>query len=427
MNAETATSITSPDWSGPGVRGRRRWRWSEILWALIYPSRTQRVMPTVSGVVLIGLALGIGSAAYNAASNILFITLSLLLACLILSGVMSWLNVRGVCWRLLLAPPLRAGQEKPVTLELWNRKRLLPTYGLWFELTARPVPAGPQRPEATFRATSGEIRAAFTRFEQSTAATVLPLRERLDPDGRTQMDWIFTPSRRGRVRVELTSVGSLFPFGFLRKNHGTQLQREAIVWPAPVEYRSARSAAPGRQTEGGRVARPGAGNDLLALRRYQAGDSHRLIHWKASARLRQLMVRQFAAESAEGFFLLLETPPGSWPRAEQFELLCRFAATLAEDLFTAGRLTGARVNIEEPMAIRRVRDLESFLDRLAVLEPEAENHPPEPSRRAGGRETSPDSSVGSPASRSRRNVITFAPEGTRGVAAYVDGEKSATA
>jgi uncharacterized protein (DUF58 family) len=166
----------SVDWSGPGVRSRRRWRWSEILWALIYPSRTQRVMPTVSGIVLIGLALGIGSAAYNAASNILFITLSLLLACLILSGVMSWLNVRGVCWRLLLAPPLRAGQEKPVTLELWNRKRLLPTYGLWFELTARPVPAGPQRPEATFRATSGEIRAAFTRFEQSTAATVLPLR-----------------------------------------------------------------------------------------------------------------------------------------------------------------------------------------------------------------------------------------------------------
>ena len=39
---------------------------------------------------------------------------------------------------------------------------------------------------------------------------------------------------------------------------------------------------------------------------------------------------------------------------------------LAEDLFTAGRLTGAAVNAEEPLVIRRVRDLESFLDRLAV-------------------------------------------------------------
>lgn len=422
MNTRAEIPDPSLDWSGPGVRGRRRWRWSEILWALIYPARTQRVMPTVSGLVLIGLAFGIGSAAYNAASNVLFITLSLLLACLILSGVMSWFNLRGVCWRLLLAPPLRAGQEKPVTLELWNRKQLLPTYGLWFELTARPVPAGPQRPEATFRATSGEIRAAFARLEQSTVATVLPLRERLDPDGQARLDWLFTPARRGRVRVELASVGSLFPFGFLRKNHGTQLQREAIVWPAPVEYRFTRTAAAGRQAEAGRVARPGAGNDLLALRRYQAGDSHRLIHWKASARLRQLMVRQFAAESAEGFFLWLATPPGGWPRAEQFELLCRFAATLAEDLFTAARLTGAAVNTEEPMAIRRVRDLESLLDRLAVLEPDAGDRMPETPAPAG-----PGSNAGSPAGRYRRNVITFAPEGTRGVAAYVDGEKSATA
>ena len=66
-------------------------------------------MPTVPGLVLIGLALGIGSAAYNAASNILFITLSLLLACLILSGVMSWLNLRGVCWRAAAAAAAARG------------------------------------------------------------------------------------------------------------------------------------------------------------------------------------------------------------------------------------------------------------------------------------------------------------------------------
>jgi hypothetical protein len=81
-------------------------------------------------------------------------------------------------------------------------------------------------------------------------------------------------------------------------------------------------------------------------------------------------------------------------------------------LFTAGRLTGAAVNTEEPIAIRRVSDLESFLDRLAVLEPATEGQPPEAAR---------------PAGRIRRNLITFAPEGTRGVAAYINGEKSATA
>ena len=399
-------------WHGAASRSRSRFRWSEFLWSLIYPAKNHRIAPTAPGLVLIGLALGIGTAAYNTASNILFITLSLLLACFILSGVMSWLNIRGVCWRLLLQPPARAGQQTPVTLELWNRKRLLPTYGLWFELTARPVAAGPQHAEATIRASSAEIRAAFARIDQATARTSLPLRERLDPGSQARLDWLFTPQRRGVVRVELASVGSLFPFGFLRKNHGTRLRREIIIWPAPVEYRFTRTAAATRQAEGEHVTRPGASNDLLALRRYQAGDSHRLVHWKASARLRQLMVRQFAAESAEGFFLRVVTPPDAWTREEQFELLCRFAATLAEDLFTAGRLTGAAVNAEEPLVIRRVRDLESFLDRLAVLEwPPAT--PPTPVRTEV-------------AARTRRNVITFAPVGARDVAAYTDGEKTAT-
>ena len=312
MKAGGEVPDPSADWQGPGQRRRKRFCWSDLLWSLIFPERNQRIMPTVPGLVLIGLALGIGSAAYNTASNILFITLSLLLACLILSGVMSWFNLREVCWRLLLQPPLRAGQETPVTLELWNRKRLLPTYGLWFDLSARPAPVGPQRAESTVTATSADIRAAFARAEQAAARATLHLRDRLDPGGQARLDWLFTPARRGIVRVELTSVGSLFPFGFLRKSHGTLLRREVIVWPAPVEYRFLRTAAALRQSDGERVTRPGSGNDLLALRRYQTGDSHRLIHWKASARMRQLLVRQFAAESAEGFSLWLETPAAVW-------------------------------------------------------------------------------------------------------------------
>ncbi|HTX65483.1 MAG TPA: DUF58 domain-containing protein, partial [Opitutaceae bacterium] len=158
-----------------------------------------------------------------------------------------------------------------------------------------------------------------------------------------------------------------------------------------------------------------AGNDLLALRRYQPGDSHRLIHWKASARLRQLLVRQFAAESAAGFFLWVETGGGRWTREEQFELLCRLVATLAEDLFTEGRLRGAAIDAGEALDIRRVRDLESLLDRIAVLEwkpAEAANGAP--------------AAAAAPA-RPRRNLVTFAAEGARGVAAYVDGKRTATA
>ena len=63
------------------------------MWSILYPRRRQRFLPTLSGTLLITVTIGIGVAAYNTSNNILFITLSLLLSCLILSGLLSWMNV----------------------------------------------------------------------------------------------------------------------------------------------------------------------------------------------------------------------------------------------------------------------------------------------------------------------------------------------
>lgn len=405
------------EWSGPGGQAgaHRRFTWSALLWSMIYPQRGHRFMPTLSGTVLIGLSLGIGTAAYNSSSNILFITLSLLLACLILSGVLSWLNLRGVSWRLRLAGPLRAGHDAAAALELRNAKDFLPTYGLWFELAARAAEERPvQRAESTLTARGLDVRAMLAKADAAVTAGQLALHTRLDPRGEARLEWGFKPERRGVMRVELASVGSLFPFGFLKKNIGTEVRAEAVVWPAPVEYRRHAVGSSRRPAGGERLARAGSGGDLLALRRYAEGDSHRLIHWKASARMQTLLVRQFAAESAEGFSLWVRTDAAAWPRSEQFELLVSFAATLAEDLFRAGRLLGTAINAEPPLPVRRVHDLELFLDKLAVLQPIETGE-----KRGEG--------VAGPEPVAKQNVMTFVPDGARGVAAYVDGAKAASA
>lgn len=415
------------EWSGPGVRGgaRRRFTWSALLWSMVYPQRGHRILPTVPGTVLIGLALGIGTAAYNSSSNILFITLSLLLACLILSGVLSWLNLKGVTWRLQLASPLRAGHDTVVALELRNAKKFLPTYGLWFEFAARAVEtAVVQRAESTVTGRGIDVRAVLAKADRAETRGRVPMAGRLDPSGEGRVEWPLKPERRGVLAVELASVGSLFPFGFLRKDVGTELGARAIVWPAPIEYCRHEIAAGRRSAGGERVARPGTGGDLLALRRYATGDSHRLIHWKASARTRQLLVRQFAAETAEGYSLWLRTDAGLWVQPEQFEVLISFVATLAEDLFRAGRLQGVAIDGEMPVAVRRVHDLELFLDKLAVLAPVED-------ALAGGEAAVRAPGVAGEGGRglmvAKQNVMTFAPEGARGVAAYVDGQKAASA
>ncbi|MEN9402608.1 MAG: hypothetical protein RL091_1311 [Verrucomicrobiota bacterium] len=406
-----ATSITSPSpvWDGPGApaQPRRQFDWHALLWLMVFPKKRHRIALTVPGLFLMALALGIGTAAYNTASNILFLTLSLLLACLLLSGLLSWFNLMGACWRLRTEGPWRSGHETLVSVDVHNQKRWLPTYSLWFELATQPR----RIPEPEDIGRELKMREILAAAEKHITRGLIHLPERVDAGSTTTLSWNVRPARRGEAWVDLLAVGSLFPFGFLKKSLGTELRQPVLVWPAQVEYQWIGATAARGGAQGRRTSRAGTGDDLLALRKYQMGDSHRLIHWKASARLGRMMVRQFAAETHDGYELYLDPAAAIWVRPEQFELVCSLAATLAEDLFASGRLRAVRIEGGPGRDIRRVRDLEAWLDDLARLTPQ-------PAQGAGSREQG---------SQQTHNVITFAPEGARGVTAYVDGRKTASA
>jgi uncharacterized protein (DUF58 family) len=348
---------------------------------MILPHRGARNLPTVAGVLLLALAAAIAIAAYNTASNILFITLSLMLSCFLLHGLLDLLNFRRVSWRLIVKAPLRAGEESIAAVEVRNDKRVLPTHAIWFQAAAL----------------------------RSGLEGMLPLPGRLDPGGSARTEWTFKPARRGIERIELTGAVSRFPFGFACKTIATGLRREVRVWPARIDYELTGAAASTQRPASIEIPRAGDGAELHNLRRYRAGDSHRHIHWKASARLRQLLVRQNAAESTATFFLRLDANTGAWTRPEQFERACSLAATLAEDLFRDQQLAGVALNDGDDAPVRGLADLESFLDRLATIEPgeprrTAQTHAPRPAA-----------------------TITIEPEGEGGAHARLGGEIAARA
>ena len=381
IGTDRADRVVDLGWSGPGARrpGVRILDVFRFIKHLFVPPKGHRVVPTRSGIVLIVVSLGVGAAAYNTASNILFITLSLLLSCLILSGILSWFNFLGNRWRLTFDPPFRVGLDATVILEFCNQKRILPTYGIWCELSSM----------------------------LSGARERLVLTDRLDPGRVSRLEWEFRPQLRGLDLLRVQSIGSQFPFGFLVKSLPGEVVREVRVRPSRIDYVMQSDVSAAVYFQGETVKRPGWGSEFVNLRKYQAGDPIRQVHWKASARMRHLMVRQTVADNDAGFVLQLDTPEARWNRSDQFELLCSLAASLAEDLFRENRLVATVINGGERLRTHRLVDLERFLDQLAILEPVA--------RLASGTDD-----------RSR-NLITFEPTSPHGVHAIVSGQIIATA
>jgi uncharacterized protein (DUF58 family) len=77
---------------------------------------------------------------------------------------------------------------------------------------------------------------------------------------------------------------------------------------------------------------PGHGESLYSIRRYQDGESARIVDWKATAKTGELMAREFAREEENRFCLILDTfifSPATPDYPEQFEKAVTFAASLA--------------------------------------------------------------------------------------------------
>lgn len=335
------TEEAQGEWTDPGyfVHRSRLANAVRIVWQTVRPPRGHRTLPTRSGVALIGISLGIGTAAFNTAHNMLYIVLALLLSSLLLSGVLSWLNFKGCRWRLRVEPHWRALEPTPVEIEISNTKEWLPTYGLWFRIRAR----------------------------KSQVQGLIAQEGRLEAGETRRLEWLHTPVHRGRETIALEGLSSKFPFGFLRKSIIDSHSRDVVVWPPRVPYHFQPNDLRYARQNGNTRSRMGSGPELMNLRDYRSGDPVRAVHWKASARQRKLLVRETAEESQASYALVVTTRRATWPDDAQFEKLCALAATLAEDLFMAGRLGAVLLNSDPPIRIRRIGDLHGVLSELALL------------------------------------------------------------
>jgi uncharacterized protein (DUF58 family) len=114
--------------------------------------------------------------------------------------------------------------------------------------------------------------------------------------------------------------------------------------------------APGVQglgTVGNRVSvRHGAGAELLQLRPYQKGDPQRVIDWKASARARRLISRDFAEDQHLEVMVMIDAGRASGVRAGELDRFGHYvnaASRLAQYVVTQDDLIGLVVFADQPL------------------------------------------------------------------------------
>src|SRR4029079_18959684 len=112
--------------------------------------------------------------------------------------------------------------------------------------------------------------------------------------------------RRGRYPITGFRISTKFPACFFKKWRRIDATGEIIVYPKPKPLDDFYHALPmlaGRIQSHAR----GSGDDLYAIRRYQASDHMRYIDWKATAKSMAMMVREHMREDEWRLTIVFDT------------------------------------------------------------------------------------------------------------------------
>jgi uncharacterized protein (DUF58 family) len=198
--------------------------------------------------------------------------------------------------------------------------------------------------------------------------------------GATREDLPVVPLRRGREASGGFVVDSIGPLGLGRRRGRLELPWEVIVYPPLVSIRLRASVAQARRRRDAGmkpIRELGEGRLFESLREWVPGDDIRHIDWKATARRRKVITRQFEAERRQHVLLVLDLGrlmtadiAGGVARLDfvvQAALELAYAAAQHDD--NVGIMTFAD-GVQHFVAPERGRTgVRRVLDVLAVVEP----------------------------------------------------------
>ncbi len=268
----------------------------------------RKLRPTRAGWIFLLISFAVGFAALNTGNNLLYLVVSLMLAFLVLSGVLSESTLRGIAVRRRIPSELFAGMPASIGLEITNDQQRVSAFAVVVE--DRVLEA------------DGETAAG--------RAFVLCA----GPGETERRAYRFVPRARGAIAFAGFEVSTRFPFGLFSKALSLEAPERTLVYPG-IDASVPTPALRGADESGdGRSGALGGGGSVDGLRDYTRGDPPPRIHWPASLRRGSLLVREVEAERHPEIELRLCTR-GQTP-GERFERAVRQAASEAVSLLARG-------------------------------------------------------------------------------------------
>lgn len=261
-------------------------------------SRRRTTRLTSDGTTFILFTFAISLAAVNTGNNLFYLILSMMLSCVVISGLLSEYCLRRLAFHRHLPDLIMANEPATLTLSIANRNRRFSS----FSLRLFDVVGGHNVDRGLFL-------------------------HQLLPQSSLLLSYPLCATRRGRLRLEGIRVQTLFPFGLFRKTGFYPTDTELVVAPPikPLTLRFVDELV--SEGQGQSLSQRGRGTQLYNLRLYQPGDDSRAIHWMTTARTSQLIVRETEAEDQRLVTVILSLVAPD-DRESLFERSVTFVASL---------------------------------------------------------------------------------------------------
>ena len=304
------------------------------------------------GVIFFGVMLMVFLSAAIRQVNLLLLFASILVCFLFFDYWLGRRLLAGLSIRRRAPSGATAGEPFLATVELINGRRRVPSWGVVVEETVRPeyVESGILERLTADGAVGFETRRRF--FRRPTAKKKYAFRpvcyfEQVDPKATQRKSWAGRLPHRGRYRLGPVTLSTRFPLGFFRSSVtisdetsfvvGPKIGR--IIWHKASALRESAERRAHYERHIGRL-----GGEMFGVRQWQPSDTRKWIHWRATAKYRKILVRQFQRRQHEATAILLDLyaseAQSTFADLENRELAVSFAATLyAERVKRFGRQT----------------------------------------------------------------------------------------